>query len=52
VIVDPRTSRIVWQYGHANVPGTGFDHLKIPDGLDFVPLGVGGQPLWGRVHHP
>jgi len=52
VIVDPRTNRIVWQYGHANIPGTGFDRLKIPDGLDFVPLGAGGQPLWGEVHHP
>lgn len=52
VIVDPRTNRIVWQYGRANTPGTGYDRLKIPDGMDFVPLRPGNVPLWSAVHHP
>ena len=52
VIVDPRRKAIVWQYGRANSPGTGFDRLKIPDGMDFVPLGPGYVPLWAAVHHP
>jgi len=52
VIVDPRRNAIVWQYGHIGRPGTGFDSLKTPDGMDFVPLSRGGTPLWGRVHHP
>ena len=52
VIVDPRTSAIVWEYGHAGLPGRGFDRLNTPDGLDFVPLGPGDKPLWGLVHHP
>jgi outer membrane protein assembly factor BamB len=52
VIVDPRRNAIVWQYGHIGRPGTGFDSLKTPDGMDFVPLSRKGAPLWGRVHHP
>ena len=52
VIVDPRRKRIVWQYGHLNRPGTGRDELRIPDGMDYVPLGVREKPLWFLVHHP
>lgn len=52
VIIDPRTNRIVWQQGMTDVAGTGFDRLNTPDGMDFVPLGPGKTPLWGRVHHP
>jgi len=52
VIVDPRQKRIVWQYGHLNRPGTGRDELKIPDGMDYVPLGPDEKPLWQLVHHP
>lgn len=36
VIIDPRTKRIVWQYGVTGQPGTGPDHLKIPDGFDLL----------------
>jgi len=52
VVIDPHTNRIVWQYGHAGVAGRGADFLNTPDGLDFVPLGAGGVPLWNAVHHP
>jgi hypothetical protein len=52
VIVDPRRHAIVWQYGRLDTPGTGFDSLRTPDGMDFVPLGAGSTPLWGSVRHP
>ena len=41
VIIDPKTKKIVWQYGHTGVPGHGADHLHIPDGFDLLaPNGV------------
>ncbi|MBS1845566.1 MAG: PQQ-binding-like beta-propeller repeat protein [Actinobacteria bacterium] len=36
VIIDPKTQKIVWQYGVTGKPGTGPDHLKIPDGFDLL----------------
>ncbi|HET9078310.1 MAG TPA: PQQ-binding-like beta-propeller repeat protein [Acidimicrobiales bacterium] len=36
VIIDPRTSRIVWQYGITDTPGTAPGMLKIPDGFDLL----------------
>jgi hypothetical protein len=52
VIVDPRKRRIVWQYGHRAQPGRGGGFLRIPDGMDYIPLGVHEKPLWQLVHHP
>jgi hypothetical protein len=52
VIVDRKQRRIVWFYGHDNRPGKGPNELNIPDGMDFVPLGVHEKPLWQLVHHP
>jgi hypothetical protein len=37
IVVDPRTNRIVWQYGHTARPGRGPGHLNDPDGLDLAP---------------
>jgi outer membrane protein assembly factor BamB len=36
VLIDPRSKRIVWQYGRTDEPGTGPDQLKIPDGFDLL----------------
>jgi hypothetical protein len=36
VLIDPRSKRIVWQYGRTGEPGTGRDRLKIPDGFDLL----------------
>jgi N-acetylneuraminic acid mutarotase len=36
VIIDPRTKKIVWQYGVTGKPGTGPNHLHIPDGFDLL----------------
>jgi DNA-binding beta-propeller fold protein YncE len=37
VVVDPRTSRIVWQYGHTGIAGQAPGYLNDPDGVDLVP---------------
>jgi hypothetical protein len=37
LLVDPRTSRIVWQYGHADVASSAPGYLSKPDGMDFLP---------------
>jgi len=39
VVIDPRTRRIVWQYGRTDRPGTGPNRLKIPDGFDLLEPG-------------
>lgn len=36
VIIDPRTNRIVWQYGHTDARGTQPGYLYIPDGFDLL----------------
>jgi hypothetical protein len=40
VLIDPATRRIVWQYGHTDVPGRGPGFLNTPDGMDFLPFDV------------
>jgi outer membrane protein assembly factor BamB len=37
IVIDPRTKRIVWQYGHTGVAGAGPGYLSKPDGLDLLP---------------
>ena len=37
ILVDPRTSRIVWQYGHTDVTSAAPGYLDKPDGMDFLP---------------
>ena len=37
VVVDPRTKRVVWSYGHLNRPGSAPGYLDKPDGLDLLP---------------
>jgi outer membrane protein assembly factor BamB len=39
VIIDPKTKKIVWQYGTTGHPGTGPDHLHTPDGFDLLEAG-------------
>ncbi len=36
VIIDPRSKRIVWQYGKTDSPGRGPGRLRIPDGFDLL----------------
>ena len=37
IVVDPHTNKIVWQYGHTHVPGSGEGFLSNPDGVDLAP---------------
>jgi hypothetical protein len=52
VVINPKTKRIVWQYGRTDLAGTGANRLRIPDGTDFVPVTRNGQPDWADVVHP
>ncbi len=40
VVIDPKTNRIVWQYGKTDVGGRGPGHLLVPDGIDLIPVGT------------
>jgi len=37
IVIDPRTNRIVWQYGQTGVSGNTPGLLQIPDGVDLAP---------------
>lgn len=37
IVIDPRTNRIVWQYGHTARPGRRPGYLSNPDGVDLAP---------------
>ena len=37
IVIDPRTKRIVWQYGHLGVASAAAGYLSKPDGLDLLP---------------
>lgn len=40
IVIDPRTNRIVWQYGRTDVSGRGPGRLLEPDGIDLIPVGT------------
>ena len=42
VVIDPKTRRIVWQYGHLGVASSAAGYLSKPDGLDLLPALPGG----------
>jgi hypothetical protein len=46
IVIDPRTKRIVWQYGHMGVAGARPGYLNKPDGIDLLPsaFATGRQP--------
>ena len=46
IVVDPRTNRVVWQYGHTGVAGSAPGYLSRPDGVDLVPPAA----LLTRIH--
>jgi DNA-binding beta-propeller fold protein YncE len=37
IIVDPKTKKVVWQYGHKGKSGTAAGYLNNPDGLELIP---------------
>jgi hypothetical protein len=40
IIIDPRTDRIVWQYGRTDVAGSSLGLLNRPDGMDLLRFSV------------
>lgn len=40
IVINPKTNKIVWQYGHTGVSGTAPGYMNIPDGVDFLPAGI------------
>jgi outer membrane protein assembly factor BamB len=50
IVIDPRTKRIVWQYGHTGVSGTALGYLNKPDGIDLLPGGGAATPA--LAHKP
>ncbi len=40
IVIDPKTDKIVWQYGHKGQVGSAPGYLNDPDGTDFLPAGV------------
>jgi hypothetical protein len=49
VVVDPKTKRIVWQYGHLGVPSAATGFLSKPDGLDLLPAATRRAPPAARL---
>ena len=52
VVIDPRTDKIIWQYGHTDVSGTAPGYLNTPDGMDFIPAAPSGGIDWAATVHP
>ena len=52
IVVDPRTSKVVWQYGHTRVPGSGEGFLSNPDGVDLAPPYSLGQRFAASMRAP
>jgi hypothetical protein len=44
IVIDPRTNRIVWQYGRTDWRGAAGGLLFVPDGIDIKPVGWGNPP--------
>jgi len=40
IVIDPRTNRIVWQYGATDRGGRSAGRLFLPDGVDLIPVGT------------
>src|SRR5207244_2701852 len=51
IVVDPARHRIVWQYGHTGIAGSGPGYLNKPDGIDLAPPRLSLRPPH-VVHHP
>jgi len=49
VIINPRTKKIVWEYGHLGRPGTAPGYLNTPDGFQFIPVTASGRPDPARI---
>jgi outer membrane protein assembly factor BamB len=37
IVIDPKTNKIVWQYGHTATPGSAAGYLHTPESVDLLP---------------
>jgi outer membrane protein assembly factor BamB len=37
IVIDPKTDKIVWQYGHTATPGSKAGYLHTPESVDLLP---------------
>jgi DNA-binding beta-propeller fold protein YncE len=37
IVIDPKTNKIVWQYGHTAAPGSSVGYLHTPESVDLLP---------------
>ncbi len=44
ILIDPRSHRIVWQYGRTDVASSSPGYLDKPDGMDFLPASSPAPP--------
>jgi hypothetical protein len=50
VVVSIRLHRIIWQYGHTDVPGASPGYLNTPDGMDLLPTATAqASPVLRRL---
>ena len=49
-MIDPKTQRIVWQYGHFGIASSAPGYLSKPDGLDLLPAVTGRRGRKGPRH--
>jgi outer membrane protein assembly factor BamB len=52
IVIDPRTNRVVWQYGHTGVSGRAPGYLSRPDGVDLAPPAALTTRLHARIRLP
>jgi hypothetical protein len=52
LVVDKRTKKVVWSYGHLNQPSTAPGYLNKPDGLDLLPAAITGKPAAAPAPSP
>jgi hypothetical protein len=52
IVIDPRTNRVVWQYGHTGVAGSAPGYLSRPDGVDLVPPAALLSRIHATIHLP
>jgi hypothetical protein len=52
IVVDPRSNRVVWQYGHTGVAGRAPGYLSRPDGVDLAPPAALMSRIRARIRLP
>ena len=52
IVIDPHINRVVWQYGHTGVAGSGAGFLSNPDGVDLAPPHSLAMRFAATLHAP